>query len=170
VAIWWSFEPAAGIRVQMAATEAGLCCVSVNAPEAEFLARLRRRQPDAAWRRSGDDALLGEAAVQLRAYFRGELRRFELPLDLGGSAFQRAVWEALQRIPYGETSTYGQIAVEIGRPSAVRAVGRANGANPVAIIVPCHRVIASGGALGGYAWGVELKRFLLDLEKSRRGG
>lgn len=164
---WWSFEPVRGIRVSLAAARAGLCRLSLNAPESEFLARLGSERPEWDWRRAGDDPLIVEAASQLRAYFRGGLRRFDLPLDLGGTAFQRTVWSALQRIPYGETRSYRDIAAEIGRPSASRAVGRANGANPVAIIVPCHRVIASGGSLGGYACGLELKRFLLDLERSQ---
>ncbi len=167
--VWWSFEPAPGIRVHLAATEVGVCRLSLNAPEAEFLAGLQRRRPQGAWRRSGDDAVLGETARQLRAYFRGELRRLEAPLDLGGTPFQRAVWSAIRQIPYGETRTYGAIAAETGKPAAVRAVGRASGANPVAILVPCHRLVAAGGALGGYAWGVELKRFLLSLERGGAG-
>ncbi len=92
---------------------------------------------------------------------------FELPLDLRGTPFQRAVWEALQEIPYGETRSYAEIARRVGQPNAVRAVGAANGANPVALIVPCHRVIASGGKLGGYGGGLALKGKLLAMERSR---
>jgi methylated-DNA-[protein]-cysteine S-methyltransferase len=111
------------------------------------------------------DPLLEEASVQLRAYFDGRLRQFQLPLDLGGTAFQRSVWQELLEIPYGETRTYAEIAEAIGHPTAVRAVGAANGQNPVAIIVPCHRVIRTGGGLGGYGGGLDAKRALLDLER-----
>lgn len=165
MAAWWSFEPVAGITVHLAATPAGLCCLSLNTPEAEFLARLRRWRCHVDWRHTGDEPLLAEAAGQLRAYFQKKLRRFDVPLELDGTPFQRAVWSALQRIPYGETRSYREIAAELGRPLAARAVGQANRANPVAIVVPCHRVIAAGGSLGGYASGLELKRFLLDLER-----
>lgn len=165
MAVWWSFEPAAGITVQMAATPSGLCRLTLNTPEAEFLARLRRWRPRADWRHAGDDPLLAEVADQLRAYFQKRLRRFDVPVELAGTPFQRAVWSALQRIPYGETRSYREVAAEIGQPMAARAVGQANRANPVAVIVPCHRVIASGGSLGGYASGLELKRFLLELER-----
>jgi O-6-methylguanine DNA methyltransferase len=106
------------------------------------------------------------AITQIQEYLEGKRVQFDLPLDLRGTAFQVAVWAALREIEYGETRTYGEVAVAIGRPSAVRAVGAANGANPVAIVVPCHRVVASGGKLGGYAGGLELKAHLLALERS----
>jgi methylated-DNA-[protein]-cysteine S-methyltransferase len=105
-----------------------------------------------------------EAASQLAQYFGRTRRAFELPLDLCGTPFQLEVWNALLRIPYGETRSYGQLAVALGHAGAARAVGTANGSNPVSIIVPCHRVIAAGGGLGGYGGGLERKRFLLDLE------
>ena len=113
-----------------------------------------------------DDAhpAIREAARQLAEYFARTRRAFQLPLDLRGTPFQLAVWKALLRIPYGETRSYGQLAVELGHAGAARAVGTANGSNPVSIIVPCHRVIAAGGGLGGYGGGLERKRFLLDLE------
>jgi methylated-DNA-[protein]-cysteine S-methyltransferase len=114
----------------------------------------------------GSDPLLLEAVAQLQAYFDGKLRRFDLPLDLGGTEFQRRVWEQLVEIPYGETRTYAQVATAIGHPSATRAVGSANGQNPVAIIVPCHRVVRTGGGLGGYGGGLDAKRALLALEQS----
>ena len=116
------------------------------------------------------NALLAEAVRQLRAYFQGELRRFELPLDLAGTAFQRRAWLELTRIPYGETRSYLEMARAIGAPKAVRAVGAANGANPVAIVVPCHRVIGAGGNLVGYGGGLALKRRLLELEGALLGG
>ena len=113
-----------------------------------------------------DDAhpAIREAASQLAEYFARSRRAFHLPLDLRGTPFQLAVWNALLRIPYGETRSYGQLAVELGHPGAARAVGTANGSNPVSIIVPCHRVIAAGGGLGGYGGGLARKRLLLDLE------
>jgi O-6-methylguanine DNA methyltransferase len=106
------------------------------------------------------------AVAQLGEYLEGKRRRFELALDLRGTPFQRAVWEALLRIPYGATRTYAELAAAIGRPAAVRAVGAANGANPVPLVVPCHRVVATGGRLGGYGGGLPLKARLLALEGS----
>jgi methylated-DNA-[protein]-cysteine S-methyltransferase len=114
--------------------------------------------------RNDSHPLLCEAARQLRAYFSGDLRVFDLPLDLQGTEFQMRVWRALIAIPYGATRSYSQIALAIGAPRAVRAVGAANGANPIAIVVPCHRVIGSGGRLTGYGGGLPLKRRLLELE------
>ena len=112
-----------------------------------------------------DDPLLNAAAEQLQAYFEGRLQRFELPLDLGaGTGFQQAVWRAVCAIPPGETRSYGQIAAQIGRPKAARAVGAANGANPIAVLIPCHRLIRSSGALAGYAYGLDRKRALLEKE------
>lgn len=110
--------------------------------------------------------LLKEAAAQLKEYFGGTRREFDLPLALEGTAFQRAVWEALLTIPYGETRSYGQIAQNIGNPKACRAVGMANNRNPIAIIVPCHRVIGASGKLVGYGGGLDIKERLLALENS----
>ena len=111
--------------------------------------------------------LLQEAVRQLQAYFEGRLLRFDLPLDMAGTEFQRRVWRELTRIPYGQTRSYQEMAKAIGAPKAVRAVGAANGANPVVIVVPCHRVIGSSGKLVGFGGGLPLKRRLLTLE---RGG
>lgn len=105
-----------------------------------------------------------EAVEQLDAYFAGELREFTLPLDLAGTPFQRCVWAELQRIPYGETRTYGELAENLGKPGASRAVGLANGKNPVGIIVPCHRVIGASGSLTGYGGGLDRKQRLLAFE------
>ena len=114
--------------------------------------------------REDSNPLLREAVSQLQAYFDGNLRRFRLPLDMPGTEFQKSVWRELGKIPYGETRSYAQIAAAIGTPQAVRAVGAANGSNPVAIVVPCHRVIGSGGRLTGYGGGLPLKKRLLELE------
>ena len=102
---------------------------------------------------------------QLDAYFAGKLQKFDVPLDLKGTPFQLEVWRALMDIPYGETATYLQQAIRISRPAAIRAVGTANGRNPISIIVPCHRVIGTNGSLTGYGGGLDRKRYLLELEK-----
>lgn len=112
----------------------------------------------------GCDAVLAEAAAQLAAYFAGERRAFDLPLTPRGSEFQKLVWAELTRIPFGETATYAEVARRIGRPSAVRAVARANATNPIGIVVPCHRVIGTDGKLRGYAGGLERKAWLLNHE------
>ena len=105
-------------------------------------------------------------ARHLDSYFKGEMKDFDVPLDMAGTAFQRTVWKQLTAIPYGTTWSYGEVAAAIGRPSASRAVGHANGCNPVSIIVPCHRVIGSNGRLVGYGGGLDRKRALLALEAS----
>jgi methylated-DNA-[protein]-cysteine S-methyltransferase len=114
-----------------------------------------------------DDDAFPDAVEQLGEYFDGERREFDIELDLVGTAFQRRVWEALLTIPYGETRSYGRIAELISSPGAFRAVGLANGRNPIAIIVPCHRVIGANGSLTGYGGGLERKQVLLELERSR---
>lgn len=114
-----------------------------------------------------DDAAFPDAVDQLEQYFRGERREFRLELDLVGTAFQRRVWEALLTIPYGETRSYGQIAAQLDAPGASRAVGLANGHNPIGIIVPCHRVIGANGSLTGYGGGLDKKRALLDMERHK---
>ena len=115
-------------------------------------------------RECDSNPVLRQAIEQLRAYFAGELRDFDLSLDMQGTEFQRRVWLELRNIPYGETRSYSFVANIIGAPKAVRAVGAANGRNPIPIVVPCHRVIGAGGSLVGYGGGLPLKRFLLDLE------
>ena len=114
-----------------------------------------------------DNAILAETAKQLGAYFAGTLTAFTVPLDFAGTDFQKSVWHALLTIPFGETRSYAEIARQIGRPSAVRAVGAANGRNPISIIAPCHRVIGSNGALTGFAGGLEAKQLLLGLESGQ---
>ena len=113
-----------------------------------------------------DDPLLAAVAEQLGAYFRGELTDFDLPVAAAGTPFQQRVWEALRRIPYGETRSYGRLAAEVGNAAASRAVGAANGRNPVSIVVPCHRVIGATGRLTGYAGGMTTKEQLLAHERA----
>lgn len=111
-----------------------------------------------------DEGPFGEAVAQLAEFFAGERTEFDLPLSPAGTPFQRTVWEALREIGFGETVTYGEPAARIGRPTASRAVGLANGKNPISIIVPCHRLVGSTGDLTGYGGGIERKRLLLDFE------
>ena len=125
-------------------------------------------QPDADWERN--PAPFVEATRQLEDYFAGKRRTFDLSLAPTGTPFQRDVLTALQQIPYGETRSYGDLAKAIGRPKASRAVGAANGSNPLPIVIPCHRVIGSDGSLTGFGGGLETKRFLLDLEQRHAGG
>lgn len=120
------------------------------------------------WQNAGQEPLLEEAASQLGAFFTGRLTHFNLPLAPRGTDFQRLVWQALQQIPFGQTCSYGELARELGKPSAVRAVAAANGRNPLSVIVPCHRVVGSNGALTGYAGGLERKAWLLALEQKGR--
>lgn len=146
----------------VAATDKGVCRVSFN----EGREALERRFPNAKLAEGGADfAQLVEqvvAAVERPGDFA------HIPLDVKGTAFQEAVWQELRRIPAGETRTYAQLAAAVGRPKAVRAAGSANGANNVAVLIPCHRVIATGGGLGGYAYGLDIKRALLDRERDRQ--
>lgn len=127
------------------------------------------RGPD--WRDTAtpDDHAFPEVVAQLEAYFAGELTRFDVHYELVGTPFQETVWTALTQIPYGETISYGEQARRIGSPGASRAVGLANGRNPISIIVPCHRVIGANGRLTGYGGGLDRKRALLDLERRHRG-
>ena len=119
---------------------------------------------------AADTALLREASRQLRAFFEGQLTMFDLPLRLAGTPFQRRVWDTLLGIEYGKTISYKELAERVGSTSGFRAVGAANGQNPVSIVVPCHRVIAHDGKLGGYGGGVHRKRWLLDHEAGVAGG
>ena len=149
-------------RLSLVASPSGLAAVLWECDGAD-----RVRLP--ATRESPGHAVLGEAERQLAEYFAGTRRVFDLPLAARGTEFQQRVWQALLAIPFGETRSYGQIAAEIGQPTAVRAVGAANGRNPLSIIAPCHRVIGARGDLVGFAGGIETKRFLLAFEKERVG-
>jgi len=127
-----------------------------------FESSKRSTPPQAEWKQNR--AAFAEVIRQLQAYFRGELKEFDLPLAMEGTAFQLRVWNELRAIPYGETISYAQLAERIGNPQAVRAVGAANGSNPIPIIVPCHRVIGSDGSLTGFGGGLPTKKMLLELE------
>jgi AraC family transcriptional regulator of adaptative response/methylated-DNA-[protein]-cysteine methyltransferase len=117
----------------------------------------------------GSNEHVDRLRAELAAYFAGTLARFDVPLDLAGTAFQQRVWSRLLEIPFGETVSYAQVGRDVGRPSAVRAVGQANGKNPVAVVVPCHRVVRADGSLWGYGGGLWRKRWLLEHERSVRG-
>lgn len=149
-------------RTLIAATPLGICMVGFADRDADLIADLRSRFPEAAVTRSR--ALLRFARARLRRIIDGDVRETALPLDVRGTAFQARVWESLRTIPRGQTRTYSEVARAIGKPKAVRAVARACALNPVSILVPCHRVIGSEGGLRGYYWGLERKRALLDLE------
>lgn len=152
-------------QLYLAATEAGLCYVgSPGAPFEELETWARKKLPKAALSR--DDAGMMPYAEALGAYLRGESRGFDVPLDLKGTDFQQSVWQALLRIPHGETCAYSDIAARIGKTSAVRAVGAAIGANPALIVVPCHRVVGKNGGLTGFRGGMIAKAELLRLEGS----
>ncbi|MFF5676027.1 methylated-DNA--[protein]-cysteine S-methyltransferase [Streptomyces hygroscopicus] len=135
-----------------------------------YMAEQRHRPPEETFGAPGDpgDAPFAETVRQLAAYFAGELTAFDLPLRLDGTPFQRRVWDELRRIPYGRTCSYGQLADRVGQPTASRAVGLANGKNPIGIIVPCHRVVGSTGGLTGYGGGLDRKRRLLEFESGRQ--
>jgi methylated-DNA-[protein]-cysteine S-methyltransferase len=124
--------------------------------------------PEARVARDGTARVLDQAAEQLAEYFAGERTEFDVPLAAVGTPFQQRVWRMLEKIPFGETWSYGQLAARIGRPSASRAVGAANGKNPIGIIVPCHRVIGANGSLTGYAGGMPMKKWLLAHEQRQQ--
>jgi O-6-methylguanine DNA methyltransferase len=143
----------------VAATETGLRCVQFHR------GKLPKAEKDEVWIESREQVRAYEQ--QIKAYFRGDLREFTCKLDLAGTSFQKDCWRALLRIPYGQTRTYADIAREIGRPQAFRAVGQANHDNPIAIVVPCHRVLGANGMLTGYGGGLSTKEKLLRLEGAR---
>lgn len=149
--------------VWVAATETGICLIGLGAAQPDaFFARLARIVGPEPPRK--DAERLAAALVQLREYFSRIRRAFDLPLDVRGTEFQQAVWTEIARIPYGATTTYGEIARRVQNPRAARAVGGAVGANPLPIIVPCHRVLGARGTLVGYGGGLEIKAALLRLE------
>ena len=153
-------------RLLVAGTRHGVCFTALGDSDSAITAELRADYPEATIRR--DDAIAGKWARAIAKYLGGDLAMPELPLDIHGTDFQRSVWEQLRAIPRGETRSYTEIARRIGRPRAIRAVGTANGANPVGIVIPCHRALRASGHLGGYRWGLERKRKLLELEATHR--
>ena len=149
---WTEVTVVDGVELRLVASAAGIRGIEFD------------RRPVPEGQRNDGNPMLLEAARQLRAYFAGQLREFQLPLDIEGTGFQKRVWGQVAAIPYGETRSYLQIAQALGSPGAVRAVGAANGANPVPIVVPCHRVIGAKGKLVGYGGGLGVKKRLLELE------
>jgi methylated-DNA-[protein]-cysteine S-methyltransferase len=147
-------------ELKLVASEAGLAAVLWPGDDPKRV-RLPALAPSTA------HPVLLDTERQLRDYFIGRRRTFTVPLDMAGTPFQQAVWQALLTIPYGETRSYSELAKQVGRPAASRAVGAANGRNPVSIIVPCHRAIGADGSLTGFAGGLDVKRYLLDLEGAR---
>jgi O-6-methylguanine DNA methyltransferase len=160
--VWWSEADTAIGRFGLASTERGLAALLFEDELPEWELRLRRLVGEHDLR--PDDGRNAAAARQLAEYASGDRRSFDLPLDARGTAFQRRVWAAVAAVPYGRSATYREIAARIGQPGAARAVGAANGANPLPIVVPCHRVVGADGRLHGYAGGLALKRRLLGLE------
>jgi AraC family transcriptional regulator of adaptative response/methylated-DNA-[protein]-cysteine methyltransferase len=170
--IAYSIADSALGRLLVAGTRRGICFAALGEADPSLLSELRSDYPRATIRVADlnrrDDEHIGRTADALVEYVAG---RAEMPsprMDIRGTAFQLAVWEQLRTIPAGETRSYSEIARRIGRPRAIRAVGAANGANPVSILIPCHRAIRASGHLGGYRWGLEKKRKLLEMEARRR--
>jgi AraC family transcriptional regulator, regulatory protein of adaptative response / methylated-DNA-[protein]-cysteine methyltransferase len=161
VTIRWAIAETNLGSMLIAATDKGICRLSFDEDKAE----LHRRFPNAQIERG--DAAMADLVIRAVAAVDHPSQMPDLPLDVQGTAFQQAVWAELQRIPPGETRTYAQIAMAVGKPKAVRAAGTANGANNVAVLIPCHRVIRTDGTMGGYAYGIERKEKLLALEKTK---
>lgn len=150
--------------LRVAATEKGVCKIALGAETAgNVMAWLGRYiHPEALVEE--ESATVAQAIRQIAEYLDRQRRAFELPLDLRGTDFQRTVWAAVADVPYGQTRSYADIAAAIGKPSATRAVGAANGANPLPLVIPCHRLVGKDGSLTGYGGGLDVKRFLLDME------
>lgn len=157
-----SFDSPILRKVFVAMTENGVCAVDFLTTEKTFLGELRGKFTGEILK---DDRKNGKVIKQLKRYLTGELRHFDCKLDFKGTPFQKKVWSALSKIPYGQTRSYQEIAKAIGHPKAFRAVGNANGQNSIPLIVPCHRVIETNGGLGGFGHGIEVKKRLLSLEK-----
>lgn len=160
---WNVVEVSGWPAIHLSVAGGAITGIRVSDDTAQFLLDQSHRTGEQEWERQ-EGGLLAEAGAQIREYLERRRLEFDLPLDPKGTAFQRAVWEALRKVPYGETRTYGELAAAVAAPRAVRAVGAACGANPIAIVIPCHRAVAKGGGLGGYSGGLELKRRLLNLE------
>ncbi len=158
-----SFESPWLGKVFVASTERGVCAVDFLTSEKAFLRYLKKRFPEGVVR---DERKNRRILLQLKRYSEGKLRTFRCKLDLRGTPFQRKVWSFLMKIPYGQTCSYQEVARAVGHPRAFRAVGSANGANPIPLIIPCHRVIESKGGLGGFGHGLKVKKQLLDFERA----
>lgn len=161
VAIWWTIADTSLGSMLVAATERGICRLSFDEDEKELIRRFPNARIEEGGERMADFVAGAVAAVE------NPSRRPDLPIDVAGTAFQQAVWAELRRIPAGETRSYAQIAAAVGKPAAVRAAGSANGANNVAVLIPCHRVVRTDGSLGGYAYGLDRKRALLEKEGAK---
>lgn len=155
-------------RLLVAVTERGVCAVRMADSNAELETDLREEFPNAELKR--DDSALRESVQKILNHLEKNEPRLDLPLDIKATAFQRQVWEHLRAIPYGETVSYGDVAKALGKPGAVRAVGRACATNPVALVIPCHRVVREDKTLGGYRWGLDRKKKLLEHERRARKG
>lgn len=166
--IWWSEVESDHGTFGVASSAKGLLTMLLPSEAMNHTAAIRKLAGRCAI--VPDDGHNAEAMQQLREYLAGDLREWDVPLDMRGTPFQIAVWRAVAEVGYGETVSYGEIARRIGNPAAVRAVGAANGANPLPPIVPCHRIIGSNGKLTGYGGGLPLKQRLLDLERTALGG
>jgi AraC family transcriptional regulator of adaptative response/methylated-DNA-[protein]-cysteine methyltransferase len=152
-------------RLLLAGTERGVCAVCIGDVDRTLEGDLRAEYPEAQVER--DDEALRPLALEMLEHLSGERPHLELPIDVQATAFQWRVWQELQAIPYGETRTYQEVARAVGQPSAVRAVARACATNPVAVVIPCHRVVRTDGGLGGYRWGLARKQALLEQERTR---
>ena len=164
--VHYGCAPTALGSVLIAATDKGICRIAFGDDAGELVAELRGMLANATLEE--DRARIAPFIAQVEAYLSGSRETFELPLDVAATAFRQRVWDALRRLPYGETRTYTDIAESLGEPRAVRAVASACASNPIALAIPCHRVIQKGGALAGYRWGLERKAALLEAE-ARRG-
>jgi len=158
-----SFDSPLLRKVFVASTDRGVCMVDFLKSEKAFLKGLKERFPGKFVR---DDRKNKKVLSQLKKYLKGQLTHFDPPLDMRGTPFERKVWSALAKIPYGKTRSYKDIAQVIGHPKAYRAVGNANGRNSLPLIIPCHRVIESNGGLGGFGHGLKVKKQLLNFEKA----
>jgi O-6-methylguanine DNA methyltransferase len=166
--VWWSEVESRFGTFGVASTSRGLLTMLLPRENLNHQAIIRKLSPEVVIVQ--DDGHNAEAVQQLREYLAGERQEWDLTLDMRGTPFQVAVWKAVYDVPYGQTVSYGEIARKIGNPAAVRAVGAANGANPLPPVVPCHRIIGSNGKLTGYGGGLPLKQKLLDLERVSLGG
>jgi O-6-methylguanine DNA methyltransferase len=167
--LYWAAMKSRIGTIRVATTQRGVCKITLGRETAQEFLRWLARHIGQAPQRPDWSGLAAFALDQIAEYLAGRRREFDLPLDVRGTDFQRRMWAAVAAIPYGQTRTYADIARVLGQPRAVRAVGAANGANPLPLIVPCHRVIGSDGSLTGYGGGLDVKRKLLEMEQGLKG-